>query len=47
MAHLGSRYRTIQQVIELGVGAKTGKATGYGLRGLAGEDKVQGASEAR
>ena len=32
------RYLTIGQVIELGVGAKTGKATGYRLRGLAGEE---------
>ena len=32
------RYLTIGQVMELGVGAKTGKATGYRLRGLAGEE---------
>jgi len=43
------RYLTIRQVIELGVGAKTEKATGYRLRGSACEgDKVRGASvEAR
>src|SRR3974377_2483528 len=32
------RYLTIGQVIELGVGARTEKATGYRLRGLAGEE---------
>ena len=32
------RYLTIQQVIELGVGARTEKATGFRLRGLAGEE---------
>jgi len=31
------RYLTIRQVVELGVGARTEKATGYRLRGLAGE----------
>lgn len=43
------RYMSIRQVIELGVGAKTGKATGYRLRGLAGEEirsKVRAASPA-
>ncbi len=32
------RYLIIQQVIELGVGARMEKATGYRLRGLAGEE---------
>ena len=38
MAALGvSRYLTVQQVMALGLGARTEKATGYRLRGLAGE----------
>jgi hypothetical protein len=32
------RYLTIRQVIEPGVGAKTEKASGYKVRGLAGEE---------
>jgi hypothetical protein len=32
------RYLTIRQVIEVGVGAKTENATGYRVRGLAGEE---------
>jgi len=37
-AHGLCRYLTIGQVIELGVGARTGKATGHRLRGLAGDE---------
>lgn len=32
-----ARYLSAQQVIDLGLGARTQKATGYRLRGLAGE----------